>query len=133
MNIAMLRLWLSLAIEYEGDKPEPLPNLDFKLPNLDLRLPNLDFKIVCEDSLLGPDPSPESVPDLFRDLADRLNLGALKAQYMKRQRRERQATAEGSRSPLSRRRCSKCWATLGPWTGASGSPRSSQRITGSTS
>ena len=68
VNIAMLRLWLSLAIEYEGDTPEPLPNLD--------------FKIVCEDSLLGPDPSPESVPDLFRDLVGRLNLGGLKADYM---------------------------------------------------
>ena len=42
-NIAMLRLWLSLAIDYEGDQPEPLPNLD--------------FKIVQGDSLLGPDPS----------------------------------------------------------------------------
>ena len=31
VNIAMLRLWLSLAIEYEGfDVPPPLPNLDFK-------------------------------------------------------------------------------------------------------
>ena len=69
VNIAMLRLWLSLAIEYEGAKPEPLPNLD--------------FKIVCGDSLLGPDPSPESFPDLFRDLAGRLNLGGLKADYMR--------------------------------------------------
>ena len=69
VNIAMLRMWLSLAIEYEGDKPKPLPNLD--------------FKVVCGDSLLGPDPSPESFPDLFRDLADRLNLGKLKAQYMR--------------------------------------------------
>ena len=43
VNIAMLRLWLSLAIDYEGDRPEPLPNLD--------------FKILCGDSLLGPDPS----------------------------------------------------------------------------
>ena len=43
VNIAMLRMWLSLAIEYEGDTPEPLPNLD--------------FKVVCGDSLLGPDPS----------------------------------------------------------------------------
>ena len=43
VNIAMLRLWLSLAIDYEGEKPEPLPNLD--------------FKVVCGDSLLGPDPS----------------------------------------------------------------------------
>ena len=31
VNIAMLRMWLSLAIDYEGDEPEPLPNLDFKV------------------------------------------------------------------------------------------------------
>ena len=43
INIAMLRMWLSLAIDYEGDMPEPLPNLD--------------FKVICGDSLLGPDPS----------------------------------------------------------------------------
>ena len=51
-NIAMLRLWLALAIEYEEKRPEPLPNLD--------------FKIVCGDSLLGPDPDPNSFGDLFR-------------------------------------------------------------------
>ena len=43
VNIAMLRMWLSLAIDFEGEEPEPLPNLD--------------FKVVCGDSLLGPDPS----------------------------------------------------------------------------
>ena len=32
VHIAMLRLWLSLAVEYEGDAaPPPLPNLDLKL------------------------------------------------------------------------------------------------------
>ena len=31
INIARLRLWLSLAVEYEGSQPEPLPNLDFKI------------------------------------------------------------------------------------------------------
>lgn len=31
VNIARLRLWLSLTVEYEGPKPEPLPNLDFKI------------------------------------------------------------------------------------------------------
>ena len=32
VNIAMLRLWLSLAIDYEDDDdPQPLPNLDFKV------------------------------------------------------------------------------------------------------
>ena len=42
VNIAMLRLWLSLTIDYEGERPRPLPNLD--------------FKIVLGDSLLEPEP-----------------------------------------------------------------------------
>ena len=69
-NIAMLRLWLALAIEYEEDHPEPLPNLD--------------FKIVCGDSLLGPDPDPEIFGDLFRAgvhmVAD--DLAILKEEFM---------------------------------------------------
>lgn len=52
VNIARLRLWLSLVVEYEGPKPEPLPNLD--------------FKIEVGDSLTGPDPSGGLQPDLFR-------------------------------------------------------------------
>ena len=55
-NIAMLRLWLALAIEYEGERPKPLPNLD--------------FKIVCGDSLLGPDPDPANLGDLFKNKAN---------------------------------------------------------------
>lgn len=31
INIARLRLWLSLAVEFEGAAPPPLPNLDFKI------------------------------------------------------------------------------------------------------
>ncbi len=31
VEIAKLRLWLSLAVEYEGDEIEPLPNLDYKI------------------------------------------------------------------------------------------------------
>lgn len=31
VNIARLRLWLSLAVDYDGPEPEPLPNLDYKL------------------------------------------------------------------------------------------------------
>ncbi len=42
VNIAMLRLWLSLAVDYEGDTPEPLPNLD--------------YKVAVGDSLTGPAP-----------------------------------------------------------------------------
>ena len=42
VNIAMLRLWLSLSIDYDEDDPPPLPNLD--------------FKVVTGDSIAGPDP-----------------------------------------------------------------------------
>lgn len=35
VNIARLRLWLSLAVEFDGDHPEPLPNLDFKIESGD--------------------------------------------------------------------------------------------------
>jgi hypothetical protein len=60
VNIAKLRLWLSLAVDFEGTTPPPLPNLD--------------FKIECGDSLTGPNP--QEAPDLFRRLlvksADRL-------------------------------------------------------------
>ena len=70
VNIAMLRMWLSLVIEYEGDMPEPLPNLD--------------FKVVKGDSLLGPDPSPNNYGDLFRHRAHSVaaQLADLKAQHM---------------------------------------------------
>ncbi len=43
-NIAMLRLWLSLSVDYDGDTPEPLPNLD--------------YKVATGDSLTGPAPEP---------------------------------------------------------------------------
>ena len=71
VNIAMLRLWLSLAIEYD-DPGDPPP------------LPNLDFKIVCGDSLLGPDPSPDNYGDLFRHQVHSVagEVAYLKARYM---------------------------------------------------
>ena len=70
VNIAMLRMWLSLVIEYEGDTPEPLPNLD--------------FKVVKGDTLLGPDPSPDSYGDLFRHRAHAVaaQLADLKGRHM---------------------------------------------------
>ncbi len=66
VNTAMLRLWLSLAIEYEGDDPQPLPNLD--------------FKIVLGDSLLGPDPSQIS---LDSHAIRESGLASLKAAYLR--------------------------------------------------
>ena len=49
VNIARLRLWLSLAVEYDGTQPPPA-------------LPNLDFKIEQGDSLAAPAPA-----DVLRD------------------------------------------------------------------
>ena len=71
VNIAMLRMWLSLAIDYEGSKPEPLPNLD--------------FKVIRGDSLLGPDPSAGVVVQgaLGQDMEQIRRLGQLKADYMR--------------------------------------------------
>ena len=54
-NTAMLRLWLSLAVE--ADEPEPLPNLD--------------FKIGTGDSLGAPDPSGGGQLALHRTLVDK--------------------------------------------------------------
>ncbi|MBN3874352.1 Eco57I restriction-modification methylase domain-containing protein [Nostoc sp. JL33] len=47
VNIARLRLWLSLAVEYEGDNPPPLPNLK--------------YKIEVGDSLIAPSPATTGV------------------------------------------------------------------------
>ena len=71
VNIAMLRMWLSLAIDYEGATPEPLPNLD--------------FKVVCGDSLLGPDPSSgaEVQVALGQDVERVRLLGRRKGEYLR--------------------------------------------------
>jgi hypothetical protein len=83
VNIAMLRLWLSLVIEYEGTGDPP-------------PLPNLDFKIVCGDSLTAPDPAPSLQPDLFRTQAhaDAADLAQLKAKYMRTQGDEKRMTGD---------------------------------------
>ena len=96
VNIAMLRLWLSLAIDYEGDSPQPLPNLD--------------FKVLCGDSLLGPDPSAgvEVQGTLGYDVEQVRRLGQLKADFMRassgpdkeRLREEIQETEAGVREAL---------------------------------
>ena len=49
-QIARLRLWLSLIVEFDGDCPPPLPNLD--------------FQIETGDSLTAPDPV--YTPNLLR-------------------------------------------------------------------
>ncbi|MBW4666700.1 MAG: Eco57I restriction-modification methylase domain-containing protein [Cyanomargarita calcarea GSE-NOS-MK-12-04C] len=47
VNIARLRLWLSLAVEFQGEKPNPLPNLKYKLE--------------IGDSLIAPSPATTGV------------------------------------------------------------------------
>ncbi len=68
-NIARLRLWLSLAVDFEGNDPPPLPNLD--------------FKIEVGDSLTAPNP--QDIPDLFRQVllehADKI--AVLKGEHMR--------------------------------------------------
>lgn len=66
LNIAMLRMWLSLAIDYEGDRPVPLPNLEFKL--------------VQGDSLLGPPPGSLT---LHRLAIDSSGIAQLKSNFMR--------------------------------------------------
>jgi type I restriction-modification system DNA methylase subunit len=67
VQIAMLRLWLSLAIE--SAEPQPLPNLD--------------FKIGCGDSLTAPAPNAQdTLLDLSRGKLVRL-YRSLKSDFMK--------------------------------------------------
>jgi hypothetical protein len=70
VNTAMLRLWLSLIVDYEGEG-DPLP------------LPNLDFKISCGDSLVGPNPQ-EIISDMFRAKCNEMagELAELKAEFL---------------------------------------------------
>ncbi len=56
-NIAMLRLWLSLAVDFKSNTPEPLPNLD--------------YKVATGDSLTGPAPETMSLAStLIQEIQD---------------------------------------------------------------
>lgn len=75
VNIARLRLWLALVVEYQGDKPEPLPNLD--------------FKIEVGDSLTAPNP--QEAMQGFRDELIR-SFSQKKDQHMEEQNPGRRRT-----------------------------------------
>ncbi len=71
VNVARLRLWLSLVVDFEGNedrKPPPLPNLD--------------FKIETGNSLTAPDPSGGLQLDFFREVQVS-ELDDLKAAFLK--------------------------------------------------
>ncbi|MBI2917240.1 MAG: Eco57I restriction-modification methylase domain-containing protein [Chloroflexi bacterium] len=55
VNVARLRLWLSLAVEFDGDSPPPLPNLDFKIElgdSLASPWPEATAKLTFQDELV---------------------------------------------------------------------------------
>jgi methylase of polypeptide subunit release factors len=89
VNIARLRLWLSLAVEFEGTTPPPLPNLD--------------FKIEVGDSLTAPNP--EGLVQAFRDEFLHQYWDA-KAHYM---------TAHGSQKVTLRQQISKLRDQIAIW------------------
>lgn len=89
VNIARLRLWLSLAVEFEGETPPPLPNLD--------------FKIEVGDSLTAPNP--EGILKSFRDEFLHGYWDA-KAHYI---------TAQGSQKVKLQQQISKLRAQIAIW------------------
>lgn len=95
VNIAMLRLWLSLVIDYAGPGDPPA-------------LPNLGFKIVRGDSLLAPDP--QAATTLFRNQVHKrvAELAHLKAAFMRE-------TGEAKRE--LQRQIEDVEAQIGEWLG----------------
>ena len=91
VNIAMLRLWLSLAIDFDGATPPALPNLD--------------FKIVRGDSLLGPDPSSGAYVQagLGRDVQEVRRLADMKATYMRESNGKRKDSIKSEINELQNR------------------------------
>jgi hypothetical protein len=73
VQIACLRLWLSLAID--SDEPRPLPNLD--------------FKIECGDSLIAPAPSEAEKQMTFARTALVNDFRQAKGEYMRENDPER--------------------------------------------
>ncbi len=95
VNIARLRLWLSLIVDFDGDVPPPLPNLE--------------FKIEVGDSLTGPAPG-QLQPDLFHHQQVE-EYFRLKGQFM---------TAHGPDKVDLRRRIEQLRAAIAAWASAGG-------------
>lgn len=97
VNIARLRLWLSLIVEFEGEIPPPLPNLD--------------FKIEVGDSLTAPAPE-QLQPDLFHHQLVQHYL-QLKGEFM---------TAHGPEKRTLREKIAGVQQEIAEWAGTAGDP-----------
>jgi type I restriction-modification system DNA methylase subunit len=91
VNIARLRLWLSLIVDFDGDVPPPLPNLD--------------FKIECGDSLSAPSPE-GPVEYAARDMVIR-DFREAKARY---------AVAHGEEKAAERKEVERLEREVAIWT-----------------
>ncbi len=99
VEIARLRLWLSLVVE---DTRNPLDD-----PSVNVALPNLDFKIEVGDSLLAPDPQGGAQPDMFR-LQQIEEYDRLKDEYLR--------THDGNRKQELRNKIEKLRQEIYQWT-----------------
>jgi len=95
VNIARLRLWLSLAVEFDGDDPPPLPNLKFEIEE--------------GDSLAAPGPQPGQV-SMWQEETDRLC--KTKAAYI-RAHGDTKKTLE--QKIISLKRSISSWTHHGDW------------------
>ena len=87
VHIAQLRLWLSLTIDDERDRPEPLPNLD--------------LNIVVGDSLLAAHEAEGGVQAAFGDTTAELR--ELKSRYMRTSAGPAKANLRAQIAELNRR------------------------------
>ncbi|MFP4343796.1 MAG: Eco57I restriction-modification methylase domain-containing protein, partial [Anaerolineales bacterium] len=97
VNIARLRLWLSLIVDFEGEVPPPLPNLA--------------YKIEVGDSLTAPAPA-QLQPDLFHHQLVQ-DYFALKGRFM---------TAHGPQKQELKERIAEVQAEIAEWAGTAGDP-----------
>jgi hypothetical protein len=127
VNIAMLRLWLSLVVDLDDNTPlDDIP-----------ALPNLNYKIACGDSLSAPDPQARDLTSeayeedaaILAELHDEnLRQGIERKKGMRRAPRSRLKRT----SPRWKSRSRRCSAMRFPRAciiGVAPSPKSSHRAT----
>jgi hypothetical protein len=102
VGIARLRLWLSLAVEYDGATPPPA-------------LPNLDFKIEQGDSLAAPAPA-----EVLKDAGDLPILLPTVRQFAIA--KSRFLTEHGEKKAVTRQEIIQLKSSLKTWLSTDGPP-----------